>query len=128
MVLVMKKLLLLLLLLPALAFGQELPDENWLCVGENATFVVDGKASSGDEVNLIFNPAYGARRFENDEWHYTNCREPFQLHYICHDPAAIMLAEDSVFVIGLLDKKFQEIKTATLVQFTYVLQGTCTKL
>jgi hypothetical protein len=78
----MKKLLLLLLLLPALAFGQELPDEDWLCTADDAwslnrwedrTDIVNKKEyaildiKNNSEI-LLFNPSKGFKSVQDSFW------------------------------------------------------------
>jgi hypothetical protein len=75
----MKNIFSLLLLTPALALAQELPDEDWLCVSDGYSMSTNknGKLENAtletNTLKRIFNPAKGQRDFDSDVWLIKSC-------------------------------------------------------
>ena len=73
----MTKLLRLLLLIPVIALGQELPDEDWFCVDEKQVSVKIGSPPLESELHpdanrYIFNPSKGLRLFSSENFFIEN--------------------------------------------------------
>ncbi|MGA0936258.1 MAG: hypothetical protein ACO3R5_14155 [Pseudohongiellaceae bacterium] len=81
-----KNLLSPLLLMPVLAIGQELPDEDWLCIAKNPYQVYSAEESFKihNAPSYIFNPSKGIREFDQEQFNVTSCREnALTTSYIC---------------------------------------------
>jgi len=78
----------LLLFMPVLSIGQELPDQDWLCITKNP-FQVNSAEESFQIYNApsyIFNPSKGIREFDREQFNVTNCKEnALTTSYNCFD-------------------------------------------
>lgn len=136
----MKNLLSLLLLTPILALAQELPDEDWLCLTEQANLLdIDEPVERLlDESRFLFNPSIGFRRFGYDAIiiDSTQCKSQNSgRSYICDSENSELYlnlfylnAEDSVFLYAQTELQFNgEGKTVnTRAIFTFI--GECDRL
>ena len=72
-----KKLFSPLLFMPVFAIGQELLDEDWLCITKNPFHVNSAEDSFQihNAPSYIFNPSKGIREFDKKQFNVTNCAE-----------------------------------------------------
>jgi len=122
----------LLLFMPVLSIGQELPDEDWLCITKNPFHVNSAEESFEihNAPSYIFNPSRGIREFDNEQFNVTNCREnALTTSYICFSTELPDIQQ--LFHINVTARTFNYVRSimSNLGGNSVVtLLGTCNKI
>jgi hypothetical protein len=128
----MNKLLSLLLLTPVLAFSQELPDEEWLCVSQNPYQVTSdvGTFELEETPNYIFNPSEGVREYDASEFDAASCRANTQeASFICS--GTVFPDVELLFHMNTISNAFNYVRSVMSKRggnTVVTVLGTCSKI